>query len=141
MPQKQNNNFRVTNIKSNYPGDERCDLCFDEKHKYANCRVFSFLTPDQRKLWLLTRNGCYACTEIGHSASTCKSQRKCLNCQSLRHHELICDAVANSWEATKTRRWNKTAPKSSSSENIQQGHKPNEPSKSVHFLEQKEEGQ
>ena len=32
--EQPNTNFRVTNIKSNYPGDvERCDLCFDTKHK------------------------------------------------------------------------------------------------------------
>ena len=137
----RNSNFRVTNIRSNYPGDsDRCDLCFDEKHKYANCRVFAFLTPDQRKLWLLTRNGCYACTEIGHSASKCMSQRKCLNCQSQKHHELICDAVANSWEATKTKKWNKTAPKSPSSEKVPSEEKSNEQQKTVHFLEE-EEGQ
>ena len=138
--EQPNTNFRVTNIKSNYPGDvERCDLCFDTKHKYANCRVFAFLTPDQRKLWLLTRNGCYTCTAIGHSSSKCASQRKCLTCQSTKHHELICDAAFNSWDATKSKKWTKDTPKPKSDEIATQQEKPTEPSKSVHFLDQTEE--
>ena len=137
--EQPNSNFRVTNIKSNYPGDvERCDLCFDAKHKYANCRVFVFLTPDQRKLWLLTRNGCYTCTAIGHSSSKCASQRKCLTCQSTKHHELICDAATNSWEATKSKKWNKDAPKVKTDEVTRQDEKQDEPTKSVHFLEGEE---
>ena len=137
---QKSGNFRVTNVKANYPDGGRCDLCFDEKHNYCNCRVFAFLSPDQRKLWLLTRNGCYTCTEIGHSSSTCTSERKCLTCQSTKHHEMICEAVGNSWEATRTRKWNKNQPKETS-EKVKHEEPRNEPTKPVHFLEEEKERQ
>ena len=77
----------------------RCKLCFCEKHKFSDCRVFMILDPDQRKLALLRHFGCYICTEIGHTASKCHLKRSCQICQSTKHHETICKAEDDSWQA------------------------------------------
>ena len=77
-----------------------CVLCFDEKHKFSDCTVFmTSLDPDQRKLALLRHIGCYICTEMGHTALKCYSKRSCQICQSSKHHETICKAEDDSWQA------------------------------------------
>ena len=85
----------------------RCGLCFGEKHKFADCRMYMLFTPDQRKLYLLRNYGCYICTEVGHTASRCQSQRSCQSCQSARHHETICNAAEDSWSAALQKKWEK----------------------------------
>ena len=89
------------------PMANRCTLCFTEKHKFSDCGLFMTMDPDQRKLALLRDSGCYICTEIGHSALKCHSNRLCQLCQSSKHHETICKAENDSWQAV----WNKTFPK------------------------------
>ena len=61
-----------------------------------------------------------------------------MTCQSTKHHELICDAATNSWEATKSKKWNKDASKVKTDEVTRQDEKQDEPTKSVHFLEGEE---
>ena len=85
----------------------RCKLCFTEKHKFSDCRQFMTMNPDQRKLALLRYSSCYICTDIGHTALKCHSNRLCQLCQSSKHHETICKADYDSWQAV----LNKTSPK------------------------------
>ena len=74
-----------------------CKLCFGEKHKFSDCKIFMAMDPDQRKLALMSHLGCYICTENGHTALKCQSKRSCQICQSSKHHELICKAEDESW--------------------------------------------
>ena len=81
------------------PFANRCTLCFIEKHKFSDCRQFMSMDPDQRKLALLRYSSCYICTDIGHTALKCNSNRLCQLCQSSKHHETICKADYDSWQA------------------------------------------
>ena len=96
----------------------RCALCFDDTHKYADCSVYMSMNPDQRKLALLRYHGCYTCTDVGHTSAKCNSHRSCQSCQSTKHHESICQAASDSWEAVKHKKWNKSPSKAASKENI-----------------------
>ena len=85
--------------------EKRCQLCFGEPHKFANCRVFMNMTPDQRKIALLIRDGCFRCTGIGHIGSKCLSKMNCQKCQNSEHHETICEASLDSWNAVISKKW------------------------------------
>ena len=87
--------------------EKRCQLCFGDVHKFANCRVFMNMTPDQRKIALLIRDGCFRCTGVGHIGTKCMSKMNCQKCQNQEHHESICEASADSWNAVVDKKWEK----------------------------------
>ena len=90
--------------------EKRCQLCFGDIHRFSNCRVFMNMTPDQRKIALLIRDGCFRCTGIGHIGSKCMSKMNCQKCQNSEHHESICEASVDSWNAVVNKKWgNSTA--------------------------------
>ena len=87
--------------------ENRCPLCFNDSHRFADCRIYMYMTGDERKLTLMIREGCFCCTGIGHLASKCESRINCQKCQSPSHHESICEASSDSWMAAKNHKWEK----------------------------------
>ena len=88
--------------------ENRCPLCFNDAHRFADCRIYMYMTADERKLTLMIREGCFCCTGIGHLASKCDSRINCQKCQSPSHHETICEASSDSWMAAKNHKWEKS---------------------------------
>ena len=67
---------------------EPCINCDSTGHTVKNCEDFHYMTPDQRRSFILEKTRCLLCFGISHLSTTCYSSNKCRICFG-KHHTLV----------------------------------------------------
>ena len=93
-------NVNLSQTRSNINGDstkkQRCWIHqVNGDHPIWRCRIFEGKSPTEKIELVRKNNACFACLEIGHTATNCKRGFKCKqNDCSLPHHQLLHEARA-----------------------------------------------
>ncbi|XP_052753391.1 uncharacterized protein LOC128201200 [Galleria mellonella] len=79
--------------------EKTCIWCDRLSHTSSECTTAIGKNLEERKEFLKSKNACYICLNIGHSAKRCRKYPKCVICTK-RHFPLMCNDIKKSIAGT-----------------------------------------
>ncbi|XP_052747989.1 uncharacterized protein LOC128200046 [Galleria mellonella] len=79
--------------------EKTCIWCDRLSHTSSECASAIGKNLEERKEFLKSKNACYICLNIGHSAKRCRKYPKCVICTK-RHFPLMCSDIKKSIAGT-----------------------------------------